>query len=91
MGNHIEHAAQFALLLAKSGGSRLLSELDRRPDFPDADQDFRAQVSRRRLAAAVLGHEALDRFLKTELAQAGAAFIQVLADFRAVRVAKLSV
>src|SRR5579871_6792281 len=63
---------------------RLLGELDRGADFADADEDFRAQVGGGRVAAAVLGHEPLDRLLEAVLAQAGAAFVQVLADLRAV-------
>ena len=86
-----------ACLPAQAGGRRparsgqLLGELDRGADFADADEDFRAQVGGGRVAAAVLGHEPLHRFLKAVLAQAGAAFVQMLADLRSVDVANLAV
>src|SRR6516164_9623228 len=91
MGNQIWPIRRNCPSPGKSGGRRLLSELDRGPDFPDADEDFRAQVGGRRLAPAVLGHEALNRLLETVLPQAGAAFVQVLADLRAVHIVKLAV
>ena len=67
----------------KSDEASLLCELDRRPDFPDTDEYFRAQVGGRRVTAAVLVHEALNRLLEAVLTQAGAAFMQVLPDPRA--------
>ena len=44
MGNQMWPIRRNCPSPGKSGGSRLLSELDRGPDFPDADEDFRAQV-----------------------------------------------
>ena len=60
----------------------LLSELDRGADFPDPDQNLGAQRGRRRVAAAVLGHQLLDRFLQAVFAQAGPALVEVLAQSR---------
>src|SRR5580693_8335008 len=91
MGNQMWHMLRNCPTPGKSDGSRLLRELDRRPDFTDTDENFRAQVGGRRVAAAVLGHEPLNRLLEAVLAQAGAAFVQMLADLRAVHVAQLAV
>src|SRR3984957_13411488 len=72
-------------------GRWLLGELDGGADLADADEDFRAQVRGGRAAAAGLGHQPLHRFLEAVLAQAGAAFVQMLPDLRAVDVADLTV
>jgi len=91
MGNQMWHMLPNCPTPGKSDGSRLLRELDRGPDFTDTDQNLRAQVGGRRVAAAVLGHEPLDRLLQAVLAQAGAAFVQMLTNLRAVHVADLAV
>src|SRR5260370_1345090 len=69
----------------------LLSELDSRADFPDAEENLRAQLRWRRVAAAVLLHQAFDRLLQAVLAQTGAALIQVLADLGAAHVVQFAV
>jgi hypothetical protein len=53
-------------------------------DLPDSHQDLVAQFARRRVAAAVLGDDALYRFLEAILAQARAALIEVLPDMVAI-------
>src|SRR5260370_5635255 len=69
----------------------LLSELDSRADFPDADENLRAQLRWRRVAATVLLQHAFDRLFEAVLAQTGAALIQVLPDLHAVHVVQLAV
>src|ERR1035441_10461401 len=68
------------------GGRLLLGELDGRADFPDPDENLRAQLSGRRITAAVLLHHALYYFFQAVFTQAGAALVEVLADLRAVHV-----
>src|SRR5580704_9161341 len=91
MGNHCWHMRRNCLTPDKSGRRSLLSELDCRADFPDPDEDLRAQRRGGRVAAAVLLQHPLDRLFQAILAQAGAALIKVLPDLRAVHVAKFTV
>src|ERR1700731_2286701 len=67
----------------------LVEDLDLGLNLPDAKEDLTAQVRRRRVASAVLGHQFLDDLLQAELAQARPALVQVLADLIAIGVGDL--
>src|SRR5579864_5926198 len=87
------HGAQLpqSRQIGTPGTGRLLSELDSRADFPDADEYLGAQLGRRRIAAAVLLHDPFHRLLEAVLAQAGPALVQMLTDLGAVHVVQLAV
>src|ERR1700722_8323099 len=72
------------MLTAAYARRALFSNLNLGLDLPDSYQDLGAQLARRRVAAAVLGDQALHRLLKAILAQAGTALIEVLADVVAI-------
>lgn len=62
-------------------------------DLADPEQHLVPQANRHRIAAAVLGDEALHRFLESELPQARPAFLilEVLPDLSTVRFAEFTV
>src|ERR1700685_2072065 len=91
MGDHSWHMRRDYHTFCKSNRRQLLSELDCRADFPDPDEDLRAQCRGRRVTTAVLLQHPLDRLFQAVFTQAGAALIKVLADLRAVHVAKFAV
>src|ERR1700733_5758290 len=69
----------------------LLRVVDRRADFPDPDENLRSQLRARRVAAAVLLHQALHALFQPVLAQAGPALVQVLTDLRAAHLVEFTV
>src|SRR5262249_11191832 len=92
--SRLAHVAQIATVLANrnaGSGGPLLGELDRGADFPDADENLGAQLSRRGVTAAVLLHHPLDHLLQAVLAQAGPALVQMLADLGAVQLVQFAV